>query len=257
MAKNLKQTDKISTHSQGSTVGGMHVPPYAVATFIIAAASALQAGTGMGMALLAAPLLTLIDPALVPGPMLCAVVVLSVVVGWHERTAINHQQLGLALLGLIGGSAIGALALLLLTGLHLAPIFAAVILVTVLLSVLGVDVRASRSALVLGGAASGIIGAMFGVHGPPIAIVLQHEPQERLRATLCAFFAVGCTISLLTLALIGRFGMSQIGSGLALMPGVAIGFAFAPIVGRLIDRRRARAAVLTISALSAMALLFR
>ena len=110
--------------------GFMHVPSYVITTSIIAAASALQAGTGMGMALLAAPLLVLIDPALVPGPMLCAVVVLSVAVGWRERTSIDRRSLGLALLGLTGGSVVGAVTLAVLSGLHLAPIFAVVILAT-------------------------------------------------------------------------------------------------------------------------------
>jgi hypothetical protein len=238
-------------------VQSTQVLAYAVITAIIAAASALQAGTGMGMALLAAPLLVLIDPALVPGPMLCAVVVLSVAVGWRERAVVDRQALALALAGLLGGSVIGALAIVLLTGLHLAPIFAAVILATVLLSVLGPHVRATRPALLIGGAAAGIVGTMFGVHGPPIAIVLQHEPPARLRATLCAFFAIGCTISLALLAMFRRFGISQLGLGLELLPGVAIGFGCAPLVARMLDRRRARIAVLTISALSAVALLLR
>jgi uncharacterized membrane protein YfcA len=235
----------------------MHIQSFLVTTAVIAAASALQAGTGMGMALLAAPLLVFVDPALVPGPMLCAVVVLSLGVGWRERVAIDWQVLALALLGLVVGSVIGALVLVLLAGVHLAPIFAAVILAAVLLSVLGPHVHASRPALLIGGAAAGIVGTMFGVHGPPIAIVLQHETPERLRAILCAFFAAGCTISLLALAIVGAFGVSQIGPGLAMMPGVAIGFACAPLVARVLDRRRARIAVLTISTLSALALLPR
>ena len=229
---------------------------YALITLVVVAASALQAGTGMGMALLAAPLLLLINSDLVPGPMLCSVVVLSLAVGWRERAAIDARQLALALTGLTAGSIIGALAIILLKGVHLAPIFAAVILAMVLLS-LFMDVRASRPTLLIGGAAAGIVGTMFGVHGPPIGIVLQHEPPESLRATLCAFFAVGCTISLLALAVIGAFGIRQIGLGLELLPGVAIGFAFAPIVSRMLTRRRARIAVLTISTISALALFTR
>src|SRR5260221_646077 len=53
------------------------------ATLIVAVASALQAATGMGMALCAAPLLALLDPAFVPGPALCAVVALSAAVAWR------------------------------------------------------------------------------------------------------------------------------------------------------------------------------
>ena len=240
-----------------SPIEGVHVLPYVVVTLIVAAAAALQAGTGMGMALLAAPLLLLVNPALVPGPMLCATMVLSIAVGWRERDAINRKLLAVAVLGLLVGCAIGGFALAVLIGVDLAQVFAALILSIVLLSVLGLRIRATTLSLLIGGAASGVLGTMFGVHGPPIAIVLQHEPPARLRATLCAFFAVGCAISLVALAMIGAFGISEIGLGLALMPGVAIGLAFAPILGRMLNRQRARFAVLTISMLSALALLLR
>ena len=211
----------------------------------------------MGMALLAAPLLALVDPSLVPGPMLCATMVLSAAVVWRERATINRKPLAVALVGLLAGCAIGAIVLAALVGVNLARVFGVLILISVLLSVLGLHIRASNVALLIGGAASGILGTMFGVHGPPIAIVLQHEPPDQLRATLCAFFTVGCAISLLALAAIGAFGISQIEQGLALLPGVAIGFALAPLVARLLDRRRARIAVLTISTFSALALLLR
>jgi uncharacterized protein len=234
-----------------------HILPFATAIAIVAAASALQAATGMGMALFAAPLLALVDPALVPGPMLCSVVALSIAVAWRERRAIDPRILGLSLLGLLLGCGIGAIILLLLHRAHLAPVFAVLILAMVLLSFSGLQVRTSSAALLIGGTASGIVGTMFGVHGPPIALVLQHEPPDRLRATLCAFFAAGCTVSLFALTAIGAFDIARLGIGLALLPGVVIGFALAPLLARRIDRRRARIVVLVISALSALALLMR
>jgi uncharacterized protein len=234
-----------------------HILPFAIAIAIIAAASALQAATGMGMALLAAPLLVLVDPALVPGPMLCSVVALSIAVAWRERVAIDPRVLVLSLLGLLVGCGVGAIILHLLHRAHLGPVFAMLILGMVLLSTLGLHVRTSSSALLIGGTASGIVGTMFGVHGPPIALVLQHEPPDRLRATLCAFFAVGCTVSLFALAAIGAFDTTKLGVGLALLPGVVIGFALAPLLARRIDQGSARIAVLLISALSALALLLR
>jgi hypothetical protein len=50
------------------------------AILIIAAGAALQAATGMGMALFSVPLLVLLDPGLVPGPLLCTTFVLSAAV---------------------------------------------------------------------------------------------------------------------------------------------------------------------------------
>jgi hypothetical protein len=230
---------------------------FALESAIVAAASALQASTGMGMALLAAPLLALIDPALVPGPVLCAVMVLSAVVAWRERGTLDGRILAPAILGLLLGTAIGATVLALFVGWHLAQVFAALIFGAVLLSLLGMPIRAGRTALLLGGAASGVLGTMAGVHGPPIALVMQHEPPERLRAMLCAFFAIGCGIAILALTSIGVFRAAEIGLGLTLLPGVAAGLILAPVIAARIDRRRARIAVLAISALSALALLFK
>jgi uncharacterized membrane protein YfcA len=228
-----------------------------IAIMIVAAGSALQAATGMGMALFAAPLLALIDPAFVPGPVLCAVMALSAAVAWRERDFIDRRILFVSLLGFSGGCAIGAILLAVLIGRDLSRVFAALILAAVFLSVAGLRPRISKLALLIGGAASGILGTMAGVQGPPIALVLQHEAPNRLRATLCAFFASGSLVSLTALAAAGVFGIGKLGLGLELMPGVALGFAVAPVFAHRIGRRQARAAVLVISTLSALALLLR
>jgi uncharacterized protein len=227
------------------------------AIVIVAAGAALQAATGMGMALFAAPLLALIDPAFVPGPTLCAIIALSAAVAWRERAAIDRRILFVALLGLSAGCVMAAVLLQLLSGHDLSRIFAALILAAAALSVAGLHIRSSKLALLVGGAAAGILGTMAGVQGPPIALVLQHEMPDRLRATLCAFFATGGVLSLLALTAAGTFGIGELGLGLELMPGVALGFGIAPVFARRVDRRRARAAVLAISTLSAITLLLR
>lgn len=228
-----------------------------LAILVVAAGAALQATTGMGMALFAVPLLVLIDPGLVPGPILCAVMALSAAVAWRERGAVSGPTLLLALLGFAAGSASGAVALHLLAGVDLPRVFGALILAAIGLSLAGPPIRASGPALLIGGLASGALGTMAGVQGPPIALVLQHTPPERLRGTLCAFFAAGSLLSLTTLTLSGAFGLQQLEFGLALLAGVPLGFAAAPLFVRRIDRRRARYAVLAISTLSALALLLR
>jgi uncharacterized protein len=230
---------------------------FVIAIMIVAVGAALQAATGMGMALFAAPLLALVNPALVPGPCLCAVMALSAAVAWREYAAIDRRILLVALLGLSAGCAIGAVLLQLLIGRDFSRVFAILIVAAVFLSVAGLHIRTSKPALLIGGAAAGILGTMAGVQGPPIALVLQHEAPDRLRATLCAFFASGGVLSLLALAAAGTFGIGEIGLGLKLMPGVALGFAIAPVFARRIERRQARVAVLVISTLSALALLLR
>jgi hypothetical protein len=227
------------------------------AILIVGVGAALQASTGMGMALFAVPLLVLLNPVLVPGPLLCAVMVLSATVAWRARGTIDRHILGTALLGFAAGCALGALLLSLLAGIDLSRVFGILILVAIGLSLAGLHIRASRPALLIGGTAAGILGTMVGVQGPPIALVLQHQPPERLRATLCAFFAAGSFLSLATLAVSGVFGLHEAKLGLILLSGLPLGLIVSRPLARHIDRQRARYCVLAISAMSAAALLLR
>ena len=59
------------------------------------------------------------------------------------------------------------------------------------------------------------------------------------------------------LAVAGAFGRPQLLMGAILLPGVAIGIALGPRLGRYLDAARGRLAVLAISTASAFALLFR
>jgi uncharacterized membrane protein YfcA len=138
---------------------------FVIAIVIVAAGAALQAATGMGMALFAAPLLALVDPAFVPGPTLCAFIALSAAVAWRECGAIDRRILLVALLGLSAGCAIGAVLLQLLIGRDFGLVFAILIVAAVFLSVAGLHIRTSKPALLIGGAASGILGTMAGCRG--------------------------------------------------------------------------------------------
>ena len=226
-------------------------------TAITTLAAALQTAIGMGMGLVAGPLLVMLDPGFVPGPTLCGVMALSALIAWRERAAIDGAILRQSLLGLLLGSAIATAMLPWLIRIGLPQVFAVLILAAVGLSLSGVRIPTGRLALLLGGIASGVLGTLSGAHGPPIALVLQHEPPARLRATLCAFFTVGCAIALAMLAISGALTAGTTLGGLALLPGVGLGIMLGPHLARYINPRRGRIAVLAISALSALALLFR
>lgn len=227
------------------------------ANVIIAIASALQASVGMGLALLAVPLLALVDPRLVPGPLLLAGALLAFASAWRERHAVHVQGFGLALLGLALGTVCGAGALRALTTAPLDKIFAMLVLLAVVLSVSGWRLCPTQSALFAGGGAAGVMGTMVGIHGPPIALVLQHARPEQARAMLGAFFFVAYVGSVLALALFGLFGRLQLQLAAALLPGVVAGLCVAPRLAGFVNPVRLRLAILSISAASAMVLLLR
>jgi uncharacterized membrane protein YfcA len=239
------------------SIAGLSTTMLVLASLVMAIGAALQAAVGLGLALFAVPLLALIDVRLIPGPMLLASVALAVIMAHRERSAIDRRELILSLIGLGIGTAVGACCLSLVAPASLTRLFALMILVAVLVSLLAKEVRISPGALLAGGGAAGIMGTMVGIHGPPIALVFQNAEPAQARAMLGAFFAVGYTMSVVALAAVGQFGRQELALGVLLLPGVGIGYATAPFLARFLDRRRLRIAILTIAGASAVVLLVR
>jgi len=90
------------------SIAGLSATMLVVATLVMAVGAAIQAAVGLGLALFVVPLLALIDTRLVPGPMLLASIALAVMMAYRDRAAIDCRKLGLSLIGLCVGTAIGA-----------------------------------------------------------------------------------------------------------------------------------------------------
>ena len=227
------------------------------AVAIMALGSAVQAAVGIGLALFVVPVLALIDPAYIPGPMLLAGTVLAVMTAWRERFALDRAGLRLSLAGLLIGTVVGAMALKAIQGPALPKIFGFLILLAVALSVFGPPVRATVVSLSLAGGAAGIMGTMVGIHGPPIALVFQNAEPAVARSMLGALFTAAYLGSVAALAAVGLFGWSELTRALILLPGVGLGLVAAPFIAPVINRTRLRWAILGVSTVSALTLLAR
>ena len=237
--------------------GDLHIVTAIIAVGAMAIGSAIQAALGIGLALFVVPILALVDPTFVPGPMLLAGSALTVLTAYRERDAIDRLGLAKSLLGLAAGTVIGAIALRYITGPGMQRVFGCLVLFAVLISVWGVPVAASARNLVLGGAAAGVMGTMVGIHGPAISLVFQNAEPRVARAMLGAFFTVAYLGSVLALALFHLFGMPEVMRGIVLLPGVGIGLLLAPLVRRFVDRARLRFAILGIAAVSGVLLVIK
>src|SRR6202051_3272835 len=229
----------------------------AIAVTIMAIGSALQASVGIGLALLVVPVLALVDQSFIPGPMLLAGVALALLTAWRERTAIDVPALRNSLIALTIGTILGALALGFAFGPQLDRIFGGLVLLAVLLSVSGLHFDATPRSLLLAGTAAGVMGAMVGIHGPPISLVFQNTEPRVARAMLGAFFSVAYLGAVAALAGLGLFGVPQLIRAAILLPGVVIGLVAAPHLSPHIDGRRRRFIILAIAAASGVALLVR
>lgn len=239
------------------TFDGLTLTTILIAISAMAFGCAFQAALGLGFALLAAPVLALLDPAFVPGPMLLAGTVLAAMTAYGERDAIDRPLLTTCLIGLAAGTVIGAVALQAVQGMNLQRLFGVMILLAVGVSVAGGAVAVKGRGLLAAAGISGIMGTMAGLHGPAISLAFQNAEPRVARAMLGAYFTVAYLTAVAALTLVGAFGAPEIGRTLVLLPGVAVGLALAPLTRRYVNRDRLRIAILAIAAVSGLILVVK
>ena len=191
--------------SEGSDAGdGMSIWGYCIVAAAIMLASALQASIGFGIGMLAAPIVALVDPALIPGTLIMVADPGHADGRWsREREDIDLHGTGWALVGRVPGTIAGALLLAMLPERGLAIMLALVVLVGVALTSFGWIPVARRRNVVLAGATSGVLGTATSIGGPPMALVWQRKEGARLRGTMSGFFLVGSVMSIVALAATG------------------------------------------------------
>jgi uncharacterized membrane protein YfcA len=235
------------------------VPPSEIALALVLAAlgATLQGSIGFGLAVVSAPLLLLIDPVWVPGPMLLAAMLLVMLIAHRDRAHILEGDVALGTVGRVLGTIPAAYALYVLPQHVYDLVFAAMVLAGVALSASGVHIARTRLNVVVAGTLSGIAGTISSIGGPPMALVYQHERGPSVRGTMSAIFVVGTWISIAGLWWAGRFGNVELLLGLVLMPAILAGFAVSRYTAAWLDRRRTRPAILAVSAVSALVILVR
>jgi uncharacterized protein len=236
---------------------GMPPFPYLAALAALAVGAALQGAVGFGGNLVAAPLLVLIDPTLVPGPLITANLVLNLAMIRRERPEGAWREAGWPSLGQIPGTVAGAAVLAAASTRNLTVFLAALTLGAVGVSLARVTPRRTPTTLTLAGILSGFMGTASGIGGPPVALLYRDATGVEIRSAISRFFLVSSLSSAVGLAAFGRFDLAILARGLLLVPGVVTGFVLSgPILGR-IERRHVRRAVLVLSTASALLALAR
>ena len=233
-------------------------PEWLACLAIMTIGSALQASVGFGIALFVVPLLALIRPALIPGPMILAALSLAVMMSFQGWKAVDKENVLRIFGGLLLGTAVGALALGSIPTETLPRLFGFVILGAVFITAFIRKVSFNWKNLFGAGMISGVMGTMTGIHGPPIALFYQRQAPDRVRATLAFFFVLAYAIALGALHGVGLFGIPELTFGLSLTPGVVMGFFISFWTRRIFDRGNGlRIAILAIATLSALRLIWK
>ena len=228
-----------------------------IANLIVLLGACLQGVVGYGIGTLSAPLLFLVSPLLVPGPLTLNASLLTVMMLVRNRTAVRVREVRLAIGGGVVGTMLAGGTLLAISPRGFELVFGVLILLAVGLSVGGWRPRLTGRSSVLAGMASTYMGTITAVGGPPIAMIYQNERGPLVRANMSAFFLFASLLSLTALILTGYLALREWLLFAATFPGVIAGFLLSSrFVGR-VDGERLRRLILGIAALAGAAALIR
>ncbi len=221
-----------------------------LAAAVVTLGSYVQSSIGFGLAIIAAPILFFIDPFYVPAPVTVSALTLSLANALKHRHAISFQGLKYAIIGRIPGTILGGMLLLWIDQQALALWIGISVIAAVLLSLKNVAFSPNNPAMFTAGFLSGFMGTSSSIGGPPMALILQHQKNDFIRANMAAFFVVSCLMSLAMLATVGHFGRDQLVLALPLVPACLVGYWLAMRTVHLISHQNLRRFSLALCAMS-------
>jgi len=240
------------------TVLGVDPMVLALVALSVAVGALVQSLVGLGVGVLAAPVITLLDPSLMPVvPLVVALLLPLVTLASEPRDRIDWRGLAWALPARVPGTWLGVLLVASLSDRALGVVVAAIVLVAVVLTATTARLPVTPVTLVGAGVASGVSGTATSISGPPLAVLYQHRSGREIRSTLAVYFIVGALLSLAWLGVTGSVTPRQVLLGLALVPFLVLGTWAGARLRARVPEHRIRPAVLAVCAASACLLLVR
>lgn len=240
-------------------IAGLSLPLVATCTALALIGASIQGSLGFGLGMLTSPIFAMIDRSFIPAALMVAVVPLTIGVAVRDRQHIETAGFTWALAGRFPGVFIGILALNSMNGDLLAYAVALAVLVAVSISVItsrrGQVVARTPRTMTGAGFASGFMGTVTSIGGPPMALVYKDGDPRVMRATLAGFFSIGALISVIALGIAGKIGRHELALTLVILPGVLAGLPASRILAQYLPERRMRPLILAICALSASTLI--
>ena len=224
---------------------------------LIAGSAFLQGVGGVGFTMFAAPVALIFCPELVPGPLLTLGGLVTLLTAIRERRHIAWRPASFAFGGRTIGTLVAILALSQLARGPLSLLFAGVILLAVALSVSGLKIMATPLNVGIAGLLSGTMGTLTSVGSPPLAITLQHNAPPTIRATIGVILASGASVSLVALAITGRYGIHDLLLSATLIPFLISGFWLSNRARHRVSGPALRRGLLVFCAISAAGLVIK
>jgi uncharacterized membrane protein YfcA len=230
----------------------LSIENYLLSLIIITVGSILQGVIGFGLGIVSVPLLLLIEPAFVPGPLLLAALFLNILISRREKKDIDYPSLRWIIPGRVFGTIIGAAVLNYFPQNIISILFGTLVLIAVALSSSGLHLHFNPGNLLGVGTLSGFMATTTSIGGPPLALLYQRESGNRIRGTLSVIFIVGTILAVLSLVVIGRFGMKELILAVSSFPAILFGFLLSGKAVPILDKGYVRPAIFIFSAAAAI-----
>jgi uncharacterized membrane protein YfcA len=237
----------------------MHVnlAQYLAVAAIVAVGAVAQGTIGFGLNLIAAPVVGLVAPQLLPATMIVVGIPLSTTIAVRGRHHIDWRGVGWTSLGRLPGTAIGAAVVAVVSLRTLGGVVGAAVIVACAVALVSNEHRIGRVNSLAAGSASGFMDTAAATGGPPLALLYQHRPGPEVRATLATSFLVGTVLSLTALIAGGVVKWWQLVVAAALAPALAAGLWVSHLLARRLAGASLRPAVLTFATLAGVAALVK
>ncbi|MCU1642269.1 MAG: hypothetical protein JWN03_2544 [Nocardia sp.] len=240
---------------QRQLTGRFHGVTVLLVCVVLLVSAAAQAVTGSGFGLITAPILLVLAPQLVPGPLLVLTVAMTATGLLREYRHCDVRTVVFVSAAMLPGVAIGTAVLGTLdTGaLRLVVASAAAVIGVFLLT--GRTLPGSRRALTAAGVAAGFLAAVAAMPGPPLSLAYRPSNPAELRATLSAIFLIISVVSAAALAVQGQFTGADLRNAAIMSPMLLCG----TVIGGRLARQLAVTHISRVTAwviLTAAAILF-
>ncbi len=224
---------------------------------IVLLGSLLQGLIGYGIGMFCAPLLFLINPSLVPAPLILLSTLLSIIMMIRDRGHLQFGQVAWAMKGGFVGVIIAGVILKIATKDQFELVFGLLILAAVGITLLGYKPTVNKTSSIIAGFASAFMGTITAVGGPPIALLYQHGDIKNIKANLTAFFLFLNFIAITTYVFIGEITLDTLRIFAMASPGVVIGVYLSTKMQGIVKAHLARRWILVLSAITAIIAIIR
>ena len=216
----------------------------------VAVAAFVQGASGLGFALIVAPVVGMAAPELLPGFLLAVMVPLNLYIAWREREALDLRGASWITIARLATTPAGVLLLAAVSERSLEFLVGLSMVLAALVSLAAPVFVPGRRTFLAAGAVTGVTETATGIGGPPLALAYQHRPPAEMRATICACFLVGQVVSLAVLGAAGQVHAEQFRSAALVLPALAAGVWLSRLLHHRVDASRLRFIVLAFAVVS-------